>query len=86
MNAHTLTLDDLKEMYPMHETKWNDLIHKLTNIAESFIDRALGIDPTQQAQAAHQLSTSKDSGKSVKLNRNPLTNPYNAASNTNSKK
>lgn len=80
MIAHTLSLDSLKETYPMHESKWDDLIHILTKVAESFIDRALGIDPTQQAQAAHALSASKDSDKNGKLKHSFLSNPYNAAS------
>lgn len=85
MQAYTLTAKDLKESYPIHETKLDEIIHMLAQLFENVIDRALGTDPAQSAMRDARISASGDSGKGGTLKRKPLTNPYNAACNSNKK-
>jgi len=61
MLVHTPDYYELLEGYDLHQTKKDDLIHILVRWAESFIDRAFGVDPVQHAQSFNTLAASQDS-------------------------
>lgn len=50
-----------------------ELIHDLWNIMESFVDRAYGIHPDQQATKKNSVSDLQDSVKSIKSNNHQNT-------------
>jgi len=85
MMSHTADYRNFLEGFDMHETQKDDLIHILIRWAESFIDRALGLDSAQQATTYNQLAASQDSGKSAKFKRHPLTKTHQAITNNNKK-
>jgi len=83
MMSHDTTYNELLEGYGIHETEWADLIHILRGWAESFIDRALGLDSAQHAQSYSQLTHSPDSTDRLKSEKHPLTNKFHRITNDN---
>lgn len=83
MMSHTADYRDYLEGFDIHETQKDDLIHILLRWAESFIDRAFGLDSAQQAQTYSQLIHSPDSTDALKPKRHPLTNRFHRITNDN---